>query len=221
MLTYLDAPAHKIEVVLSAVDPLFRPVQRREEIEAVRRRYGLDRPYLISVGTIQPRKNLPLVFDALRLLRQEGRDLLLVHVGRPGWLYEPVFAALRESGVQDAVRMLEGVDELSYLVALYSGAVAFVFPSRHQGFGIPCLEAMAGGAPVIASAAGLPGRGGGRGRDHRRPPGRPGARRGGLPSPGGRRVLGRSRPGGVRAGLRFSWEESGERLRVLLERLVA
>jgi glycosyltransferase involved in cell wall biosynthesis len=220
LLTYLDAPAHKIEVVLSAADPLFRPVQRREEIEAVRRRYGVDRPYLISVGTIQPRKNLPLVFDALRLLRQEGRDLLLVHVGRPGWLYEPVFEALRESGVQDAVRMLEGVDDPD-LAALYSGAVAFVFPSLYEGFGIPCLEAMACGAPVIASAAGSLAEVVGEAGITVDPQDAPAL------AAGVSRLLEDAafrddlvRRGYARAA-RFSWEESGERLRVLLERLVA
>ena len=220
LLTYLDAPAHKIEVVLSAADPLFRPVQRREQIEAVLRRHGVDRPYLISVGTIQPRKNLPLVFDALRLLRQEGRDLLLVHVGRPGWLYEPVFEALRESGVQDAVRMLEGVDD-SDLAALYSGAVAFVFPSLYEGFGIPCLEAMACGAPVIASAAGslaeVVGEAGITVDPHDAPALAAGVSRL-LDDAAFRDDLVRR---GYERAARFSWEESGERLRVLLERLVA
>jgi glycosyltransferase involved in cell wall biosynthesis len=220
LIAYLNAPAHKIEVVLSAADPLFRPVQRREEVEAVLRRHGIDRPYLISVGTIQPRKNLPLVFDALRLLRQGGRDLLLVHVGRPGWLYEPVFEALRKSGVQDAVRLLEGVDDPA-LAALYSGAVAFVFPSLYEGFGIPCLEAMACGTPVIASAAGslaeVVGEAGITVDPHDAPALAAGVSRL-LDDPPFRDEL--IRRGSQRAA-RFSWEESGERLRVLLERLVS
>ena len=177
-------------------------------------------PTCISVGTIQPRKNLPLVFDALRLLRQEGRDLLLVHVGRPGWLYEPVFEALRKSGVQDAVRMLEGVDD-SDLAALYSGAVAFVFPSLYEGFGIPCLEAMACGAPVIASAAGslaeVVGEAGITVDPHDAPALAAGVSRLLDDAPFRDDLV---RRGYARAA-RFSWEESGERLRVLLERLVA
>jgi glycosyltransferase involved in cell wall biosynthesis len=147
--SYLGTPHQKVEVVLSAADPVFRRIEDRAAIAAVRRRHGLERSYVISVGTIQPRKNLPVVFDALR---QVNRDLLLVHVGRPGWLYEPIFAALDRSGVKDRVRIL-GVDDAD-LAALYSGAVALIFPSLYEGFGLPCLEAMACGAPVIASHAG-------------------------------------------------------------------
>jgi glycosyltransferase involved in cell wall biosynthesis len=153
LVRYLGAPPGKVEVVLSAADPAFRRVEDPARIAEVLRRQGIDRPFLISVGTIQPRKNLPVAFDALRRLRAGGRDLLLVHVGRPGWLYEPVFEALDKSGVREAVRILEGVDDAD-LAALYSAAVALVFPSLYEGFGIPCLEAMACGAPVIASHAG-------------------------------------------------------------------
>jgi glycosyltransferase involved in cell wall biosynthesis len=153
LVRFLGAPAEKVEVVLSAADPGFRRVQDPARTAAVLRRWGIDRPFLISVGTIQPRKNLPVAFDALRRLREGGRDLLLVHVGRPGWLYEPVFEALEKSGVRDAVRILEGVDDPD-LAALYGATVALVFPSLYEGFGIPCLEAMACGAPVIASHAG-------------------------------------------------------------------
>jgi glycosyltransferase involved in cell wall biosynthesis len=149
--THLAVPTERVEVVLSAADPMFRPASP-EAIEAVRRRHGIDRPHLLSVGTIQPRKNLPAIFTALRELVQGGRDLLLVHVGRPGWLCEPIYAALEASGVKDRVRIVPASDE--DLVALYSGAVALVFPSVYEGFGLPCLEAMACGTPVIASHAG-------------------------------------------------------------------
>ena len=149
--SHLAVPPHRIEVVLSAADPMFRPAAP-EEVRAVRDRHGIDRPYLISVGTIQPRKNLPTIFEALRSLVNAGRDLLLIHVGRPGWLYEPIFEALDRSGVKDRVRVIGAADD--ELVALLSGAVALVFPSLYEGFGLPCLEAMACGAPVISSRAG-------------------------------------------------------------------
>ncbi len=153
LVTLLGAPEAKIEVVHAAADPVFRRVEDARRLAGVLRRRGIDRPYVITVGTIQPRKNLPVVFEALRRVRQKGRDVLLVHVGRPGWLYEPVFKALEASGVKDAVRFPEGVDDAE-LAALYTGATAHVFPSLYEGFGITCLEAMACGAPVIASQAG-------------------------------------------------------------------
>ncbi|HKB15593.1 MAG TPA: glycosyltransferase family 1 protein, partial [Planctomycetota bacterium] len=153
LVAYLDAPPEKVAVVLSAADALFRRVEDPERVAEVLARWGVERPYLISVGTIQPRKNLPVVFEALGRLRREGRDLRLVHVGGKGWLYQPVFAALDQCGVGDAVRFLEGVPDAD-LAVLYSAAAALAFPSRYEGFGIPCLEAMACGAPVIASRAG-------------------------------------------------------------------
>lgn len=149
LIAYLAVPSGKIAVVLAAADPVFRRVDDPALLLELRRRYAIDGPYILSVGTIQPRKNLPVIFDALR---QTGRDLLLVHVGRPGWLCEPIFEALDRSGVKDRVRLLSTTD--TELAALYSGAVALVFPSLYEGFGLPCLEAMACGTPVIASQAG-------------------------------------------------------------------
>jgi len=148
---HLGVPDEKVRVVLSAADSSFAP-SSPNRIAETSRRYAIDRPYLLSVGTIQPRKNLPVIFDALRQLADVGRDLLLVHVGRPGWLCEPILEALERSGVKDRVRIVAASDE--ELINLYSGSVALVFPSLYEGFGLPCLEAMACGAPVIASHAG-------------------------------------------------------------------
>jgi glycosyltransferase involved in cell wall biosynthesis len=151
VIQFLGTPPDKIVTVLSAADPLFQPASPKSVAE-VRSRYALAKPYLISVGTIQPRKNLTTIFEALRQLVSSGRDLQLIHVGRPGWLYEPIFEALERSGLKDRVTIVGASDD--DLVALYTGAVAFVFPSLYEGFGIPCLEAMACGTPVIASNAG-------------------------------------------------------------------
>ena len=140
----------KVVTVLSAPDATFRPMLA-SAVRAVRERWGVaDGPYLVSVGTIQPRKNLPVVFEALRQLPERVR---LVHVGRPGWLCDPIFAALDASGVKHRVSILQGVDDED-LAALYSGALACVFPSRYEGFGLPAVEAMACGVPVISSHAG-------------------------------------------------------------------
>ena len=140
----------KVVTVLSAPDATFRPMDA-VATRAARDRWGVaDGPYLVSVGTIQPRKNLPVIFEALRQLPEAVR---LVHVGRPGWLCDPIFAALDASGVKHRVQILQGVDDED-LAALYSGAVACVFPSRYEGFGLPAVEAMACGVPVIASHAG-------------------------------------------------------------------
>jgi glycosyltransferase involved in cell wall biosynthesis len=150
--TYLRVPESKIEVVLSAADPSFQRIADPERVRSVQQRFGLDpsRPYIVNVGTIQPRKNLTTIFHALRWLPEE---VMFVHAGRPGWLYEPIFTALAESEVKHRVRFLEGATDAD-LAALYTGAVALVFPSLYEGFGLPCLEAMACGTPVIASHTG-------------------------------------------------------------------
>ncbi|MBI3970141.1 MAG: glycosyltransferase family 4 protein [Chloroflexi bacterium] len=148
--SFYAVPAEKIAVVHAAADPTFRRVEDDARRREALKRRGIDRPYLFSVGTIQPRKNLPVLFDVLRQLPD---DVILVHAGRPGWLYEPIFDALERSGVKDRVRFVEGAGDTE-VAALYSGALAFVFPSLYEGFGMPCLEAMACGTPVIASNAG-------------------------------------------------------------------
>lgn len=150
VVNHLGTDPAKVVTVLSAPDATFRPMPL-DRVRRARERWGVaDGPYLVSVGTIQPRKNLPVVFEALRQLPEAVR---LVHVGRPGWLCDPIFAALDASGVKHRVQILQGVDDED-LAALYSGAVACVFPSKYEGFGLPAVEAMACGVPVIASHAG-------------------------------------------------------------------
>ncbi len=120
-------------------------------IDATRRRLGLDRPYLLAVGTLEPRKNLPLLFEAFERLRGYDGDLVLA--GMKGWKYEPILERLRASPAAGRIRYLEYVAE-DDLPALYAGATLFVLPSFYEGFGLPPLEAMACGTPVVASTGG-------------------------------------------------------------------
>jgi glycosyltransferase involved in cell wall biosynthesis len=145
----------RIKVVHEAAAPGFSP-RSTGDLEAVANRLrldvGRDRPYLLFVGTLEPRKNLPLLFEALSLLRRHV-DVQLLVVGARGWLDEPIFAAHARSGVGDAARFLGSLDE-DDLAVLYSHAGVFVLPSLNEGFGLPVLEAMACGAPVVCSNAG-------------------------------------------------------------------
>jgi glycosyltransferase involved in cell wall biosynthesis len=106
------------------------------------------------VGTIEPRKNLSALLDAYALLRQHAvtDDTKLVMVGKKGWLYEPFFQHLHELGLEDQV-IFPGYVADEELPALYGAAEVFVFPSLFEGFGLPVLEAMACGAPVVCSNA--------------------------------------------------------------------
>ena len=151
-IALLGVPAEKTAVLLSAADPIFRPVDDPAALRAMRRRRGLDRPYILSVGTIQPRKNLPRLIAAVRRLRERtGEDIVLVHAGRRGWLYAEVERAVQDHALADSFRLIEDADD-SELRLLYAGAVALAYPSLYEGFGLPCVEAMACRCPVVASA---------------------------------------------------------------------
>lgn len=119
-----------------------------DEVEAVRRTHGLDRPYVLFVGTVEPRKNLAGVIGAMATMA--GRDVDLVLVGPTGWNedLDRRLATLDGTGV--GVRRL-GFQPPEALPALYAGCAAFCFPSLREGFGLPVLEAMGYGAPVVTS----------------------------------------------------------------------
>ena len=145
-------PDDKVTVLYSGVNARFRPVTDGTALAAVRARYGLDdRPYVLAVGTVQPRKNYEMLVRAFRAVAQAGPHALVIAGGR-GWLTEGLDAEITRQGVADRVILPGFVDDAD-LPALYSAADLFVFPSLYEGFGLPLLEAMACGVPVISSDA--------------------------------------------------------------------
>jgi len=122
-----------------------------DEIERVRFKYRLLAPYILFVGTIEPRKNLTTLVKAFAALAKEFPHLLVL-VGARGWMSESVFAEIEEQGLKGKVIHL-GYVPSEDLPALVSGAEVFVYPSLGEGFGLPPLEAMACGTPVICSSA--------------------------------------------------------------------
>jgi glycosyltransferase involved in cell wall biosynthesis len=143
--------AEKISVIHEAAAPEFAPAQA-QAVEAVRRRYGLPDRFLIHVGTIEPRKNLTRLVEALRRLRDGGWVIPLVLTGARGWLYDEFFRRLEELEVRDAVH-LTGYVPTADLPALCGAATMAVVSSVYEGFGLPVLEAMACGTPVVSSSA--------------------------------------------------------------------
>lgn len=139
----------KITVVHEAAGRQFLPASP-SHIARVRARYGLPDRYLLHVGTIEPRKNLKRLLEAVYQLRQAGEGVRLVVVGSTGWLYQDFFRRLEELELADAVDLPGYVPDAD-LPAVYSGARLVVVPSLYEGFGLPVLEAMACGVPVVCS----------------------------------------------------------------------
>jgi glycosyltransferase involved in cell wall biosynthesis len=142
-------PANKIQVIYEAAAPHFRP-PTAEQIAHVRQKYHLPERYMLHVGTIEPRKNLSRVLEALEQLRAQGRDLGLVIVGSKGWLYDDFFRQLESSPAREAV-ILPGYVVDEDLPAVYGAAALTIMASVYEGFGLPILEAMACGTPVVSS----------------------------------------------------------------------
>jgi glycosyltransferase involved in cell wall biosynthesis len=150
LMRLYGTPAEKISVVYEAPSPGFSP-QPAARVEAARQQYRLPARYLVTLGTIEPRKNLPRLVEALAALRRDDPGLRLVVVGAKGWLYEGFFRAIDAFDQADAI-ILPGYVPDGDLPALLGGALAAVQPSLYEGFGLPVLEAMACGTPVACSA---------------------------------------------------------------------
>lgn len=143
----------RVRVVPEAVLPVYRPAQDQAALKAVLKRHGLERPYLLFVGTLEPRKNLVRLLAAYERLLAGGQDEFdLVLAGGTGWKAGPIEEALSRSAARGRVRRLGYVPGPD-LPALYQGAWALVYPSLYEGFGLPVLEALACGTPVVTSAA--------------------------------------------------------------------
>jgi glycosyltransferase involved in cell wall biosynthesis len=147
---YHIAPERVAYVPLCA-DPIFTP-RPAAEIASVRKRFGLPDRYILYVGTIDPRKDLTRLREAYELLPPDlADDSALVYVGRTNYGAERLAQALRHPGPRVHIIALDYVPR-DVLPAIYSGASVFVYPSRYEGFGLPVLEAMSCGAPVIVSS---------------------------------------------------------------------
>lgn len=154
LIELLGVEPERVTVLYPGVEPRFRPARDAGVLERVRSRYSLPGRFILGLGTLQPRKNFVGLIDAFVRLLAAGdpglADLHLVIVGGPGWMYDQIAARVIATGLEGRVHLPGFVDDAD-LPAVYSLASAFAFPSWYEGFGLPLLEAMACGTPVVAA----------------------------------------------------------------------
>ena len=153
LIRLLNVPPEKVTTVHLGIDPVFRPLPPNLVRETLAR-YGLTPGYLLFVGTLEPRKNLPGLLTACRILldRREALPPLVI-AGSRGWLYEEIYARVESLRLESHVRFVYDIPD-DDLPALYNGAALLVMPSFYEGFGLPALEAQACGTPVVISDRG-------------------------------------------------------------------
>lgn len=151
---YPTFPDAKFRAIPPAVSPGFQRPALADQVEAVRKAYGLHRPYFLYAGTLETRKNLLRMVHAFLLYQQQSKiETDLVLAGAKGWIGEDFMQFIQSPALKGKVRWLDLVPPES-LAALYSGATLFAYPSHQEGSGAPILEAMGCGAPVVCSDTG-------------------------------------------------------------------
>jgi glycosyltransferase involved in cell wall biosynthesis len=151
LLRFYRVNPERVRVIPNGVDPLLRPVDDAEVLARFRARHQLPDEFILALSTLQPRKNLIALFRAWARLDASTR-LPLVVAGARGWKVDPIFEEVRALGIADQVRFT-GYAAGDELALWYSAATLFVYPSLYEGFGLPLLEAMACGTPVVSSNA--------------------------------------------------------------------
>ncbi len=145
------APEDKITVVHEAAHPIYRPLQDQNQVQEAKMRFGIETDFVLFVSTIEPRKNVPTLLRSYKQLLDNyraGVDLALA--GEKGWLFHQVYKLVDELGIKERVHFLGRVSSED-LLGLYNAAQLLVHPAFYEGFGLPPLEAMACGTPVVVS----------------------------------------------------------------------
>ncbi len=149
VVRFLEAPADKIAIAPMAVDEGFIPMDRDEAVEWVAAHYGIRQPFLLFVSTLEPRKNVPGLLRAFAKVKNQLPHSLVL-IGSVGWNADDIFETIAALRIEDRVIRPGFVPHMK-LPAFYCAADAFVFPTLYEGFGLPLLEALACGCPVVTA----------------------------------------------------------------------
>jgi len=151
IMKYLHIPEEKIRTIYCGVGDEFRKIEDVRVLKSRLKGIGIGYPYILYLGTLEPRKNVERLIEAFIQLKKGKRiDEKLVISGIQGWGYQSIFDKVASSGIEKEV-IFTGFGPNEFLPFLYNGASAFVYPSFYEGFGLPVLEAMACGVPVVTS----------------------------------------------------------------------
>ena len=147
----LKIPEKRLRVIPLSADEQYKPLKNKEQIyNELKREYNINSPFILFVGTLEKRKNVPTLIKSFYKLKKSKLDHKLVIVGGKGWKYTKIFDLIEDLNLKDEVIFTDYVSDED-LVKLYNTADLFVYPSLYEGFGLPPLEAMACGCPVITS----------------------------------------------------------------------
>ncbi len=154
VIDQLGVQPEKVSTVYLAANPLYERDYSHKAVEETLKKHGLPEGFILAVGTLEPRKNLPMLIRAYAQMREEKHlDVPLVLVGRKGWLFEGIFDDIENLNLERYVRHLSGVFD-EELAQLYHAAGVLATPSHYEGFGLPALEAQHCGCPVVVSDRG-------------------------------------------------------------------
>lgn len=149
VLATFDISESKVKVIYPG-RPNYQMLDDKKQIENIKKKYKISGDYILYLGTLEPRKNILRLIDAYSSLIKEGITENLVIAGKKGWLYEDIFKRVKQLGLKERIIFTDYIDEEDKPL-LYSGAKVFVYPSLYEGFGLPPLEAMTCGIPVVVS----------------------------------------------------------------------
>jgi glycosyltransferase involved in cell wall biosynthesis len=153
MIELLKVPREKTCLVYPGISHQYRPLDQAEAAAHISHKYSVPPRYLATVGIVHPRKNQQFLVGALRILKNKGQlDCPLLLAGPIGWKNSSMFKEIEEAGLTEDIKFLGYIPDED-MPSFYAGAQAFLFPTLYEGFGLPPVEAMACGAPVIASNA--------------------------------------------------------------------
>ncbi len=150
IINHYKVEAERIVVTYPGIKAKSNPMDKTPTLEELKQRYGIEGKFILFVGTIQPRKNIARLIEAFSQVLKKHEKISLVIVGKKGWLYEPILQKPHDLGISSKVKFLDFISN-NDLHALYQYALCYILPSLYEGFGLPVLEAMQYGCPVITS----------------------------------------------------------------------